>query len=148
MERKHSLGNTVRHSAAASKQVEIHHRLMGLVRKCHLLIPSLRGTSIEPEEERLRSQLESLEAEIEGTVGPGAQAGAIARPGTAVRLHAKINELWAQIGMLKAKRDAMNRAAGGSGQAVPGSIEWAVVDQDSLDQVAKVSTLTHCPRCE
>ncbi|KDN52326.1 hypothetical protein K437DRAFT_254309 [Tilletiaria anomala UBC 951] len=141
LERKHSLSNAVRHSAAAAKQTDIHHRLMALVRKCHLLIPSLRGTSIEPEEEKLRAQLEALEAEIEGTgydsEGAGTAAYSIlSRPVGATRIRASINELWAQIGALRAKRDAIVRAT--SGSAAPGAVEWAVVDQETLDQVVKI----------
>jgi nuclear pore complex protein Nup54 len=53
------------------------------------------------------------------------------------RLRARINEIWAQIGALRAKREAMMRgAANGS---APGAVEWAVVDHESLDQVAHVS---------
>lgn len=155
LERKHSLSNTVRHSAASAKQTDIHHRLMGLVRHCHLLIPSLRGTSIEPEEEKLRAQLEALEAEIEGTVSAGTASSHAAAwinessnenagsgqgglgSMSSGRLRARINEIWAQIGALRAKREAMMRgAANGS---APGAVEWAVVDHESLDQVAHVS---------
>lgn len=130
LQQKHGLSNSVRASAAASRQAQLHHLLLRLVRKVHLLIPALRGQSITPDEERLRALLESCEAELSG-----AGASAVAGAGSAAyagRLRAKVNELWAQLGVVRAKREMAEREGRSSG------VEWAVVDETGLDNVAKV----------
>jgi nuclear pore complex protein Nup54 len=88
------------------------------VQHLHLLIPTLRSSSIRPEEEALRAALEEIDQEIR-------------RPGGMGRMRGKLNELWALIGAVKAVRE---RDAKGVSD---GNVEWAVVDEDGLSQIAQ-----------
>ncbi|EPQ30733.1 uncharacterized protein PFL1_01634 [Pseudozyma flocculosa PF-1] len=121
LDQKHALTNTVRYAAASSRQTQLHHRLVSLISKCAVLIPALRGKSIGKEEERLMAILEACEREIVGVKGAGG-----------ARLRAKVNELWAMLGVVKAKRETMAREGRRDGT------EWAVVDEQGLDRVAKI----------
>jgi nuclear pore complex protein Nup54 len=89
------------------------------VQHLHLLIPTLRSSSIRPEEEALRAALEEIDDEIR-------------RPGGMGRMRGKLNELWALIGAVKAVRE---RDAKGVSD---GNVEWAVVDEEGLAQIAQV----------
>ena len=93
----------------------------------HLLIPTLRSSSIRPEEEALRAILEEIDEEIR-------------RPGGMGRMRGKLNELWALIGAVKAVRE---RDAKGVSD---GNVEWAVVDEEGLAQIAqaRIPCCTYC----
>lgn len=147
LEQKHSLSNSVRAQAAQNKQAQLHHQLVALVGKTQLLIPALRGKSVGPEEERSISILEACEAEITG--GNSAAAAAAARstpasgganggagngayPANHARLRARINELWAQLGVIRAKREMLAR------EGRSATTEWAVVDQSGLENVTRI----------
>jgi nuclear pore complex protein Nup54 len=117
LEQAHALRNSSRAAAAARRQVALHQRLVAHARRAHLLIPALRGASVGADEERLREKLERCEAELEAQ-GAGVGQG---------RLRARVNELWAVLGALKAKREM------GKGRE-----EWAVVDDAAIEDVAKV----------
>ncbi|KIS69796.1 uncharacterized protein UMAG_11701 [Mycosarcoma maydis] len=154
LEQKHSLSNSVRAQAAQSRQAQLHHRLVGLVAKMQLLIPALRGKSIGPEEETLIAILEACEAEITGSnlalasrslPSIKASSGASGQPGTGAaslhaahhpanhaRLRARINELWAQLGVIRAKREMLAR------EGRSATTEWAVVDQNGLENVTRI----------
>lgn len=97
----------------------ITHRLLRLVEHLHLLIPSLRSSSISPEEEALRARLERLRDEL--IVGGG---------------RGRLNELWAVVGAVKAARES---AGIGKGEG----IEWKVVDWEGLERLAEVSHLSY-----
>lgn len=151
LEQKHSLSNSVRAQAAQSRQAQLHQRLIGLVAKTQLLVPALRGKSVGPEEERLIAILEACEAEITGSnaaVGPrsvaltnangAAGAGAsglhapAVHPANHARLRARINELWAQLGVIRAKREMLAR------EGRSATTEWAVVDPSGLENVTRI----------
>ncbi|TKY86111.1 hypothetical protein EX895_004936 [Sporisorium graminicola] len=147
LEQKHSLSNSVRAQAAQNRQAQLHHRLVGLVGKTQLLIPALRGKSIGPEEERLIAILEACEAEITGSTAALASSrsshastsSAVGHPATAAnhpanhaRLRARINELWAQLGVIRAKREMLAR------EGRSATTEWAVVDQAGLENVTRI----------
>ncbi|SNX83534.1 related to NUP57 - nuclear pore protein [Melanopsichium pennsylvanicum] len=147
LEQKHSLSNSVRAQAAQNLQAQLHHKLIGLVAKTQLLIPALRGKSIGPEEERLIAILEACEAEITGStnaltsrsasVAPGAgvangNATNSVHPANHARLRARINELWAQLGVVRAKREMLAR------EGRSATTEWAVVDQSGLENVTRI----------
>lgn len=137
LEGKHSLSNSVRAQAAQNRQAQLHHRLIGLVGKVQLLVPALRGKSIGPEEERLIALLEACQAEITGAVGAnnGRANGTGGRGDSGAnhaRLRARINELWAQLGVIRAKREMMAR------EGRSATTEWAVVDQSGLENVTKI----------
>lgn len=152
LEQKHSLSNSVRAQAAQQRQAQLHHRLVGLVAKTQLLIPALRGKSIGPAEERLIAILEACEAEItgsnlasasralaNGSGGAASQTGAASgglhashHPGNHARLRARINELWAQLGVIRAKREMLAR------EGRSATTEWAVVDQSGLENVTRI----------
>lgn len=143
LEQKHSLSNSVRAQAAQNKQAQLHHKLVALVGKTQLLIPALRGKSVGPEEERLIAILEACEAEITGgsavatrsaSQAPGSTgaAGNGAYPANHARLRARINELWAQLGVIRAKREMLAR------EGRSATTEWAVVDQSGLENVTRI----------
>lgn len=128
---KHTLSNSVRIAAISRKQTSLHHRLISIARKIHLLIPALRGQSVTVREEQLKSILQSCELELE-SISLGASDGRGAVNYT-TRLRGRINELWALLGSVKARREVALASEGNSGQ-----LEWAVVDESALDDVAKV----------
>lgn len=162
LEQKHSLSNSVRAQAAQNRQAQLHHRLVGLVAKTQLLIPALRGKSIGSEEERLIAILEACEAEITGSSsssngvalasrgaigssshnlnhtgaggagGAGTAAATPGHPANHARLRARINELWAQLGVIRAKREMLAR------EGRSATTEWAVVDQSGLENVTRI----------
>ncbi|KAG5644492.1 hypothetical protein DXG03_008319 [Asterophora parasitica] len=114
---RHSLSNTARLQRAASHQTQLTQRLLAFVQHLHLLIPAIRSSSIRPEEEQLRGQLEDIEEEV--------------RRG---RIRGKLNELWALVGAVNAASErGGNGGNGGSGQG-----EWAVVDEEGLAQIAQI----------
>jgi nuclear pore complex protein Nup54 len=81
----------------------------------------VRSSAIRPEEEALRGTLEEIDEEVRG------------RGGGTGRLRGKVNELWAGIGVWeRTKRD------GGSGVGGNAGVEWAVVDEEGLSQIAQV----------
>ena len=116
---RHELSNIPRLHRASAQQTQLTHRLLRLVQHLHLLIPTLRSSSIRPEEEALRAALEEIDEEIR-------------RPGGMGRMRGKLNELWALIGAVKAIRE---RDAKGVSD---GNVEWAVVDEEGLAQIAQV----------
>ncbi len=87
-----------------------------MVQHLHLLIPALRSSSIRPEEETLRAALEDLDEEIR-------------RPGGIGKMRGKLNELWALVDAVRAARERDRQ---------DGQVEWAVVDEDGLSQIAQV----------
>lgn len=140
--------------AAVKRQNALHHRVMTLARKSHVLVDpiSQRGgaggggtghlyassgmsnttsSSITREEEALRARLEACEAELENAGG-----GVSANGNGNGRMRARVNELWALVGSVKAKREALLR----QGQR-PRGVEWAVVDERGVELVAQVSLL-------
>lgn len=133
---KHSLSNSVRISAISRKQTSLHQRLMGLAKRSHLLIPALRGHSITRQEEQLKSLLQSCELELE-TISSLSASGRTIADASAVqhRLRGRINELWAILGTLKAKREAAAAVAASTGNA---PLEWAVVDESAIEDVVKI----------
>jgi nuclear pore complex protein Nup54 len=140
LEQKHSLSDSVRTSAAMKRQTALHHRIVSIARKSHVLIPSLRGTSVTKEEEALRSKLEACEAELEsaggseggGLGGSGGVGGAGATNG---RLRARVNELWSMLGAVKTRREMLEQ------EGRKPSVEWAVVDERGVEEVANVSKI-------
>ena len=110
----HNLKNVARLRQASATQTQLTHRLLGIVKHLHLLVSALRSSALKPEEEALRVTLEDFESEVR-------------RPGGMGRLVGKLNELWALVGTLK----AMHAANFG------GRMEWAVVDEEGLDQVKR-----------
>ena len=101
-------------------------RIVRLVTHLHLLIPSVRSSSIRPEEEALRSWLEEIEEEVRRG-GGGNGVG---------RLKAKLGELWAVVGAVEAarEREGVGRGKGDGSE----SVEWAVVDPEGLQRIAQV----------
>ncbi|KAI0049497.1 hypothetical protein FA95DRAFT_1581713 [Auriscalpium vulgare] len=113
---RHELSNAARLNKAHTTQAQLTHRLLKLVQHLHLLIPSLRSSSIRPEEEALRAVLEEIDSEVR-------------RPGGMGRIVGKLNELWALVGSLQAVRSNSRGADG---------VEWAVVDEDGLGQIVQI----------
>lgn len=96
--------------------MQLTHRVLRVVQHLHLLVPALRSSSIRPEEEALRAALEEIDEEIR-------------RPGGMGKMRAKLNELWALVDAVRAARERIRQE---------GTVEWAVVDEDGLAQIAQV----------
>jgi nuclear pore complex protein Nup54 len=114
---RHELSNAARLQKAAKMQVQIQQRLLRLAQHLHLLIPSLRSSSIRPEEEALRAALEEIDEEIR-------------RPGGLSRLQGRLSELWAALNSVIAARQRIGKNGETS--------QWAVVDDEGLSQIAQV----------
>ncbi|KAH9914103.1 uncharacterized protein B0H18DRAFT_1108484 [Fomitopsis serialis] len=112
----HELSNASRLHRAATLQTQLTHRVLKIVQHLHLLIPAVRSSAIRPEEEALRAALEDIDQEIR-------------RPGGTGRIRGKLNELWALVGAVTAARERDRRAGG---------VEWAVVDEEGLQQLAQI----------
>lgn len=88
---------------------------MALAQHLHLLIPTVRSSVIRPEEEELFAKIESIEEEVRGGKG---------------KMKAKLDELWAVFGALKAREEGI-RERRNSG-------DWKVVDEEGLARIAQV----------
>ena len=73
------------------------------------------------EEEQLRAALEEIEQDLAHGQGGG-------------RMRAKLNELWALVGVLSAAKE----------RQVSGAGEWAVVDEEGLARIGQVCSLFPC----
>ncbi|KAG9001008.1 hypothetical protein FRB94_005032 [Tulasnella sp. JGI-2019a] len=127
LQQKHQLATSLRAQRTALKQTEIDQGLATLVKTLHLMIPSVRATSIRPEEERLRSVLEAVEDELK-------------RPGGLGRMKGKLSELWTAVSALKAMKERARAAGGGGADGGGGGqqVEWAVVDEAALNELTGV----------
>lgn len=128
LQQKHQLSTSLRAQRAALKQTEIDQGLAALVKTLHLMIPSVRATSIRPEEERLRGALEAVEDELK-------------RPGGLGRMKGKLSELWTAVNALKAMKERARASSGGASEGGGGGqqVEWQVVDEGGLNELAGVS---------
>ena len=116
MTQKHQLSNVSRLARTGALQTQLTHRVLKVVQHLHLLIPTLRSSSIRPEEEALRAALEDIDDEIR-------------RPGGLGKMRGKLNELWALVDAVRAARERSRQ---------DGSVEWAVVDDEGLAQITQV----------
>lgn len=116
---KHDSSNASRQQRAAAVHAQLAHRLIKLIRRLHPLIPALRSSSIRPEEDKLRAMLEEIEEDVRRVGGLG-------------RMRGHLNQLWATIGALNAQLERDGR------RGADGSVQWAVVDEEGLSQVAQV----------
>ncbi|WFD21423.1 hypothetical protein MEQU1_000072 [Malassezia equina] len=127
LQQKHDLSNAVRAQTAMMTQMRIHQRLLSLVKDSSFLIPALRGQSLTATEDMVKASLENCEAQLNGTVGD------FAAPATEhAHLRAQLNSLWAQLGVVRARREAMQAQNPGGGT------EWVVVDESSFDEIAHI----------
>lgn len=122
-----------------------------MVRKSSKLIGSLKNSGIERKEEELRNRLEGLEGELNG-VGGGGRGGNFGNGigggnrgdhgNSGERLNPRINDLWASLSTAKISK-AENRDGNGNGQEA--NLEWAMVDEDKLNEVTRVSVFLTLP---
>ena len=113
---KHQLSNISRLARTGALQTQLTHRVLKVVQHLHLLIPTVRSSSIRPEEEALRVALEEIDDEVR-------------RPGGMGKMRGKLNELWALVDAVRAARERSRR---------DGAVEWAVVDDEGLGQITQV----------
>jgi nuclear pore complex protein Nup54 len=131
---RHEVSNAPRMQSAIAQQAQLAHRVLTLVQHLHLLIPALRSSAIRPEEEALRATLEEMDEEMRK---PGGGGG---------RMRGKLNELWALVGAVHAAKErGRNTTGNGPGTGTDGGVEWAVVDEEGLAQIAQVSFSIHRP---
>ena len=152
----HTLQNTLRLQRLSLVQLQVRQRLMRLVVHLHLIIPTVRGSAIKAEEEKLRSLLENVEEELRrfgrggdsgssGSGGWGMSAyggvGGAAAPGGGIsRMRALLNELWAGVEQVQAmKRKERGTFGNGGNNGGDSSTEWEVVDNEGLQRIANVS---------
>lgn len=96
--------------------VHLVHRITMLARHLHLLIPTVRSSTMRGGEEKLRAALEAMEGELR-------------KPGGLGRVDGRVGELWG----------AVNRAKVAYGNGKKGGEDsWAVGDEDGLKELAKV----------
>lgn len=127
----HSALTVPRLQRYSALQTQLTHRLLRLIQHLHLLIPSVRSSAINENEEALRGALEEVAAEVGVSNGNSSRtSGEVFGKG---RLKSKLGELWAVIGALKAREESLKATMGGSA-------EWKVVDDESLARIAQVST--------
>ncbi|WFC94013.1 hypothetical protein MBRA1_000640 [Malassezia brasiliensis] len=128
LQQKHDLSNTIRAQSAMLMQSRIHQRLLSLVKDCATLIPALRNQGMTAVEDQLLVTLETCEAQLNGAAG-----AADAVPQQAL-LRAQVNELWAQLGVVRARREAL----ASQGRVDSGNTEWAVVDEASFEELTSI----------
>lgn len=117
----HTLRIQPRVSELSQSQIELVNRIAKLIHHLHLFIPSVRSTSIRPDEEALRAQLEAIEAELR-------------RPGGLGRVGGRIGELWGLVGRVRAQKEAGRLSA-------DRETGWAVVDPAAFDEIKQVYIL-------
>lgn len=126
LQQKHDLSNAVRAQTAMMAQMRIHQRLLSLVKDSSVLIPALRGQSLTATEDLVKASLENCEAQLNGATGE------YITPSEHVHLRAQLNSLWAQLGVVRARREAMQVQNPGGGTA------WVVVDDSSFDEITNI----------
>lgn len=119
MAQNHTLRIQPQLAALSRAQIELSQRLSKLIHHLHLFLPSVRSTSIRPDEEVLRSKLEAIEAELR-------------RPGGLGRVGGRVGELWGLVGRVRAQREAS------SGKFGNGDSGWAVVDGSAFEEIKQV----------
>ncbi|KAL1745986.1 nucleoporin complex subunit 54-domain-containing protein [Schizophyllum fasciatum] len=115
LQHAHALENHTKLQRAAAAQTQAAHRLLRFVARLYLLLPSVRQSALLPEEEQLRAALEEVGEDLAHGQGGG-------------RMRAKLNELWALVGVLSAARE----------RQVSGAGEWAVVDEEGLARIGQI----------
>ena len=129
LRQKHDLANVVRAQSAMMMQTRIRQRLLSLTKDAGVMIPALRGQSLTASEDAVKAALENCDAQLNGALPNYASS---ATPVHA-RLRAQLNELWAQLSIVRAKREAA-QAQG----RVNGGTEWVVVDESSFDEITQI----------
>lgn len=114
------LSLSLRLSRAELLESQLSHRTLQLIKHLHLLIPTLRSSSIRRDEEALTLRLEALVAELEGGRGKKGES-----------LKGRMVELWGLLGEVKSERERDRNAAGGREG-------WAVVDENAMNELATV----------
>lgn len=129
LRQKHDLANVVRAQSAMMMQTRIRQRLLSLTKDASVMIPALRGQSLTASEDAVKAALENCDAQLNGAMVSYASSTAPEH----ARLRAQLNELWAQLSVVRAKREAaqaQGRANGGT--------EWVVVDESSFDEITQI----------
>ncbi|KAK0484845.1 nucleoporin complex subunit 54-domain-containing protein [Armillaria novae-zelandiae] len=112
---QHSTNTITRLARFSQTQIQLAQRIIALAQHLHLLIPTVRSSTIRPEEEELSAKIESIEEEVRGGKG---------------KMKAKLDELWAVFGALKAREEGI-RERRNSG-------DWKVVDEEGLARIAQI----------
>lgn len=112
--RQTTLQTSLRAQEISHRLTTLSHRLLSVLVNSPLLIPTLRSTPIRREEEQLHEQLEALSQDLDGPGGMG-------------RVKGRVNELWAVVGALRARRERGGKREG-----------WGMEDS-ALEELAGVS---------
>ncbi|WFC98159.1 hypothetical protein MYAM1_000883 [Malassezia yamatoensis] len=129
LQQKHDLSNTIRAQTAMLTQSRIHQRLLSLVKDCPHLLPALRSQGLTTSDDQLLATFENCEVQLNGT-----NNGISGSAPEQMLLRAQINELWAQIGVVRAKREAL----ASQGRVDSGNTEWTVVDEASFEELTSI----------
>lgn len=113
-----ALSTTISHSPrlqrAALMHAQLAARLLKLIKHLHLLLPTLRASSIRSEEEKLKADLESTNEIVKKA-----------------RIGGRVNEAWALVGALKSRKE--------EGKSLGAETGWAIVDDDGMKELQHVS---------
>ncbi|CED84686.1 Nuclear pore complex, p54 component (sc Nup57) [Phaffia rhodozyma] len=120
------LSLSLRVSRSHLLQTQLSHRTLLLIRHLHLLIPTLRSSSIRREEEALTERLSVLVRELEGGRGAGSDGN----------VKGRLMELWGLLGQVKTERERDRQGRGSDGGH--GLEGWAVVDDEAMERLAKI----------
>lgn len=121
----HVLSTSLRSQKLSNNHILLLQRVVRLSQHLHLLIPLVRSSALRPEEEQLRARLETTEDEL--------------RRGNASK--GRMNEMWGVVGQLTALKTREGMETGGEGK------EWAVVDEEGLRRLSRVSALLILGSC-
>ncbi|KZO94743.1 hypothetical protein CALVIDRAFT_538850 [Calocera viscosa TUFC12733] len=117
--KQYSLQSSVRIQQSQLIETYLHHRILAISARLHLLMPDLRAKPISPEEEALAAALQSLDAEMSSGTGSG-------------RMRGKVNELWTALGAYKATKEREMREGGKD------ATEWVVVDERGFEGIKEL----------
>jgi len=117
--KQYSLQSSVRIQQAQYIENRLHHRILAISGRLHLLMPDLRSKPISPEEEGLAAALQSLDAEMNSGTGSG-------------RMRGKVNELWTAFGAYKAMKEREMRDGGKE------AMEWVIADERGFEDIKRV----------
>ncbi|TIC66253.1 hypothetical protein E3Q02_01902 [Wallemia mellicola] len=107
-----SLSHHPRLQRAAQMHAQISARILRIVKHLHVLLPTVRASSVRADEEKLAVEYENINNTVQKA-----------------RIAGRVNELWALVGALKSRKEEGAASVTGS---------WTVVDQDGMNELQDI----------